>query len=151
MRTRAEIAGFYRLGLNLRLIEPSRVIAWADNQILQTESPDDAIIDLALADPLVTARMDDALRGVEGWPYHSPGAVHLLGALLWLRVNTGEMTTEAVSKLLYTSHAFGGAEVFGDAIYWIDECFGPYMDPVEGDRTVRDLLQQFSGEELPPV
>jgi hypothetical protein len=96
-----------------------------------------------------TGRMSDALREIEGWPPRSIGAFNLLGALLWQRVKNGDMTTEAAAKLIYALHSTDAAEVFGEAIYWIDEWFGPYMDPIEGDAAVRKLLKRFSDEDLP--
>jgi hypothetical protein len=155
MRTQQEIAGFYRLALEMKLVGAETIIAWADSQILLAEAPDVHVIDLALTAGKPDDQLINALREVEGWPYHSAGSIQLLGALLWRQLNNGQRAALGVSKLIYSLRrlAFEDAfAVFGPSIYCVEDYFEPYMPDYNiGEAVVRRMLMPFANEILPPV
>jgi hypothetical protein len=70
-------AEYYRLGLILNLVDTSDIIAWADNLIEQSSTPDPAIIDLSWSRSL--DEISDAIAKVADPKYSEEAGRRLLG------------------------------------------------------------------------
>jgi len=152
--SREDIAGFYEIALDHRLVPVTAAVAWADGEITAADVPDEQLIELALAADKPIDAVMSILRRFRSRLGYTNGSFKILGAFLQRELQAGRRTTAATADLLYSiySRAPNCDEVFGDQICCIDEFFEPWMmGPERADAEVRAMLQQFAGEELPPV
>jgi hypothetical protein len=151
--SREDVAGFYEIALESRLVSIAAVVAWADGEIAAGDVPDEQVIDLALAADKPVDAVISILRRFRRGEYTN-GSFKILGSILHQELHAGRRTSAATANLLYSiySRAPNCVDVFGNQVRCIDEYFEPWMMAfVEADAEVRAMLVPFAGEELPPV
>ena len=144
-----DVAGFFWLALQRRLLPSTAPIPWADAEIEAQSVPDIRVIDLSLSANQPVDKVMDALRPLA--PTVSKTAFRMVGALLHALVEAGSITeAQAANHLCGLSRYDGAAAALGDEVYWIDELFEPWASgPEQTAIRVREYLSRFAEESLP--
>lgn len=149
------LADFASDALRFRLLDPAKVVAWADAMIDEVDIARPWMMDLSLANPNDPDELRAALKSVPGTPNPSQ-SLRLLSALVLREWREGRLTFDRLRGIGWQLHGDGfppGARDWGLHVEVTGEDYdNHFMTGEELDRWIESELREFEDDltRLPP-
>jgi hypothetical protein len=144
------LADFVSDALRFQLLDPTKVVAWADAMIAEADAPPPWMLDLSLANPNDPESLRAALDSVPGTPDRGR-SVRLLSALVLRQWREGRLTFDGLRgigwELLHRSDTAPGVRDWGVWIEAVGEEYDSHLiTGQELDRWIESELREFEDD-----